>query len=465
MGILLRTLIVEDSEDDALFVVRVLQKGGYDPEYERVETADAMREALERQIWDIIISDYKMPHFSGLAALKLYKEKGLNIPFIIVSGTIGEEAAVAAMVSGAHDYVMKNNLPRLVPAIQRELRDAESRKERKRAEEELKLSEKKYRSIFENAVEGIYQTTPGGRYIAVNPALARMMGYDTSEELIEGVTDISKQIYVNPEDSERYKKILAEEGIVQGFEARHYRKDKSIIWVSINTCAVRDPADKMLYYEGTVEDITARKTADERLKQHAEKLKKSLFGTIKALSMTVEARDPYTSGHQTKVSRLARAIAQDMALSNDTIDNIRIAGSIHDIGKISVPSEILSKPGKLTDIEFSLIKNHSQSGYDILRDAELPYSIAKIVLQHHERLDGSGYPQGLRNGQILLESKVVMVADVVEAMASYRPYRPALGIPAALEEIEKNKETLYDVDVVDACLRLFRGKGYQLEKV
>jgi HD-GYP domain-containing protein (c-di-GMP phosphodiesterase class II) len=179
--------------------------------------------------------------------------------------------------------------------------------------------------------------------------------------------------------------------------------------------------------------------------------------------LTIEARDPYTSGHQSRVSRLAQAIAQEMALPNDTIDNIRMAGIIHDIGKIPVPAEILSKPGKLTDMEFNLIKVHPQSGYDILKDAELPYPIAEIALQHHERLNGSGYPQGLENKQILLESKIIAVADVIEAMASHRPYRPALGIPAALEEIEKNRGTLYDAGAVEVCIRLFRGKGFSFE--
>ena len=179
--------------------------------------------------------------------------------------------------------------------------------------------------------------------------------------------------------------------------------------------------------------------------------------------MTVEVRDPYTSGHQTKVSRLARAIAQDMALSSDTVDNIRIAGSIHDIGKIAVPSEILSKPSKLTAIEFSLIKTHPQTGYDILKEAELPYPIAEIVLQHHERLDGSGYSHGLKDGQIILEARIVAVADVLEAMSSHRPYRPALGIEAALDEIEKHKGILYDKKVVEVCSQLFKEKEFRFE--
>jgi DNA-binding NtrC family response regulator len=176
MGKPLRVLVIEDSEDDTLLVIRALQKGGYDPVYERVETRDAMHQALERETWDIIISDYKMPHFSGLAALKLYKEKGLNIPFIIVSGTIGEEAAVAAMVSGAHDYVMKNNLLRLVPVIQRELRDTESRRERKRAEKALRESEELYKTLAEKSMAGVY-VVQDGNFRFINSNAASYAGY------------------------------------------------------------------------------------------------------------------------------------------------------------------------------------------------------------------------------------------------------------------------------------------------
>jgi PAS domain S-box-containing protein/putative nucleotidyltransferase with HDIG domain len=332
---------------------------------------------------------------------------------------------------------------------------------RKRAEDALRQSEEKYRSIFKNSVEGIFQTTPEGQYISVNPALARMIGYDSPEELKKGVTNLSKQGYVNPEDRVRYKKILEEQGIIQGFEIQHYRKDGSIFWVSINSRAVKDATGKVLYYEGAVEDITSRKQAEEELKQTLEKLRKTLAGTIQAMSLTVETRDPYTSGHQKRVSNLARVIAQEMALPKDEVDNVRMAGIIHDIGKMSVPAEILSKPTKLSNMEFGLIKVHPQTGYDILKEVELPYPIAETVLQHHERLDGSGYPQGLKGENIILEARILAVADVVEAMASYRPYRPALGIDAALEEIEKNKGILYDAEVVEVCLKLFREKGFR----
>ena len=176
----------------------------------------------------------------------------------------------------------------------------------------------------------------------------------------------------------------------------------------------------------------------------------------------VEMRDPYTAGHQVRVADLARAIATEMGLDQNKIDGIRMAGSIHDIGKLSIPAEILSKPTKLTDIEFSLIKEHSRSGYEMLKDVESPWPLAEIVYQHHERMNGSGYPRNLKGDEILIEARIMAVADVVEAMASHRPYRPALGIEAALEEIEKNKGILYDNTVADACLRLFREKGYQL---
>jgi HD-GYP domain-containing protein (c-di-GMP phosphodiesterase class II) len=176
----------------------------------------------------------------------------------------------------------------------------------------------------------------------------------------------------------------------------------------------------------------------------------------------VEMRDPYTAGHQLRAANLACAIATEVGLPKEKIDGIRMAGSIHDIGKISIPAEILSKPTKLTNVEFSLIKEHSRSGYEILKDVESQWPLAQIVYQHHERMDGSGYPRNLKGDEIIIEARIMAVADVVEAMASHRPYRPGLGIDSALAEIEKNKGTLYDNNIADACLRLFREKGFQL---
>ena len=174
-------------------------------------------------------------------------------------------------------------------------------------------------------------------------------------------------------------------------------------------------------------------------------------------------RDPYRDSHQKRVSQLACAMAREMNLPEEQIEGIRVAGNIHDIGKISVPMEILSKPGRVNKSEFGIIKSHTQAGYDILKTIEFPWPIAQIVLQHHERMDGSGYPQGLSGKDILLEARILGVADVVEAMVSHRPYRPALGIDKALEEISKNRGVLYDPEVVDACLKLFTEKRFEFE--
>jgi putative nucleotidyltransferase with HDIG domain len=181
------------------------------------------------------------------------------------------------------------------------------------------------------------------------------------------------------------------------------------------------------------------------------------------MASAVEARDPYTAGHQIRSANLARAIATELGLQQDKIEGIRIAGSIHDIGKLSLPAEILSKPTKLSEIEFSLIKEHAKKGYEMLKDVESPWPLAEIVYQHHERINGSGYPRNLKGEEILIEARILTVADVVEAMASHRPYRPGLGIDAALNEIEKNRGIFYDDAVADACLRLFREKGFLLE--
>jgi len=185
--------------------------------------------------------------------------------------------------------------------------------------------------------------------------------------------------------------------------------------------------------------------------------------TIETISKIIEAKDPYTAGHQQRVSQLATAIAKELHLSQDKIEGIRIASLIHDIGKIGLPTEILSKPTKLSDIEFNLIKEHPQIGYNILKSIDFSYPVANIVLQHHERLNGSGYPNHLKGDQIFLEARILGVADVVEAMFSNRPYRPALGIDKALEEISQNRGILYDPEAVDVCLKLFKEKEFKFE--
>jgi putative nucleotidyltransferase with HDIG domain len=208
---------------------------------------------------------------------------------------------------------------------------------------------------------------------------------------------------------------------------------------------------------------TARQRAEVEVKKNLNKLKQTLGAIIQVLEKTVEVRDPYTAGHQRRVAELARSISAEMGFSQDRIDGIRIAGIIHDIGKIYVPAEILSKPRRLTTYEFNLVKTHSQVGYDILKTIDFPWPVARIVLQHHERLNGSGYPNKLMHDNILIEARILGVSDVVEAMASHRPYRPALGLDAALKEVSDHKGSLYDPEVVEICTRLFREKLFDFE--
>jgi putative nucleotidyltransferase with HDIG domain len=208
---------------------------------------------------------------------------------------------------------------------------------------------------------------------------------------------------------------------------------------------------------------TARNRAEVEVKKNLNKLRQTLGAIIQVLEKTVEVRDPYTAGHQRRVADLARSISSEMGFTQDRIDGIRIAGIIHDIGKIYVPAEILSKPRRLTTYEFNLVKTHSQVGYDILKTIDFPWPVARIVLQHHERLNGSGYPNKLMHDNILIEARILGVSDVVEAMASHRPYRPALGLDAALKEVSDHKGSLYDPEVVEICMRLFKEKRFDFE--
>src|SRR5215204_936106 len=403
MGVPLRVLVVEDYEDDALLLLRELRRGGYDTVHERVDTAGAMEAALDGQEWDLVIADHSMPAFSSSAALELLRNKGFaDLPFIIVSGQIGEQVAVGAMKAGAQDYLMKDNLARLNTAIERELREAEDRRERRRAEEELQVSEtrfrlmieqsplstqifspdgrtlrvnraweelwgvtldqipgynvlqdpqlvtkgimpyiqkafageatavppvryepdatipnvsvvahrwvqayiypvkdaegeiqevvlvhediterreaeeerrraeEKYRSIFENAVEGIFQTTVEGQFVTANPAMARMLGYESSEELLGAISSIGDQLYVEPERRREFTRLAVRDGFVSGFEAQFRHKDGIPVWISANARAVYDDEGDVVGYEGTVEDITERKRAEEALREIRE---------------------------------------------------------------------------------------------------------------------------------------------------------------------------------------------------
>jgi putative nucleotidyltransferase with HDIG domain len=247
---------------------------------------------------------------------------------------------------------------------------------------------------------------------------------------------------------------------LRAYETVGLKKDGSQFPFYVETACIELPEGPATI--GYFTDITRRKRAEERLRESFAKLAKTFEQTVESLSSIVEMRDPYTAGHQVRVAKLACAIASELGMSEEQVNAIRTASLLHDIGKIIVPPEILNKPGKLSVLERSFVEAHVQTGYEILKGIEFALPIAEIVLQHHEKLDGSGYPRGLSGDSILKEARVLTVADIVEAMSSHRPYRPALPLESALEEIGSHKGTLYDADVVDACLRLFIEKGLSL---
>ncbi len=334
--------------------------------------------------------------------------------------------------------------------------------ERKQADKVLRESEEKYRELVRYAPAGIYEIDyETNRFISVNDIICEYTGYSRDElftmNLFNLLTIESQQLMLT-----RLEKLMAGEKLDPTVEYCIRSKNGNELWGLFNARYIYE-AGKLKGSTGVIYDITDRKRAEKELQQTLESLRRSLGTTIRVMVSAVESRDPYTAGHQVRSANLARAIAMEMGLPQEKIDGIRMAGSIHDIGKLSIPAEILSKPTKLTNIEFSLIKVHSEKGYEMLKDVESPWPLADIVYQHHERMDGSGYPRNLKGDEILMEARILAVADVVEAMASHRPYRPAIGLNAALEEIENHKGTLYDTDVVDTCLRLFREKGFQLE--
>ncbi|HRS96892.1 MAG TPA: PAS domain S-box protein, partial [Smithella sp.] len=332
--------------------------------------------------------------------------------------------------------------------------------ERRLMEEALKRSEENFRRSLDESPLGVRISGINGETLYANRAILDLYGYDSIEELQN--TPVEKRY--TPESYAEYlvrkqKRLAGELGPTE-YEVSIVRKDGEVRHLH----AFRKRIDWNGRKQAQIiyQDITPRRQAEEKLNETLESLRQSIKITISVLGTASEAKDPYMAGHQKRVADLARAIATEMKLSNEKIEAIRMASAIHDIGKISVPSEILCKPAILTDLEFSLIKGHPQYGYEIIKDVESPWPLADIVHQHHERLDGSGYPLGLKEKDILIESRVLAVADVVEAMMSYRPYRPALGLKIALEEIEKNAGILYDRKVVEACIRLFREKNYQL---
>jgi PAS domain S-box-containing protein len=635
----LRILILEDDEADAELVVWQLRREGLDFTSRRVVHEDEFVAALTDFAPDLILADYSLPGFDGLSALKIARAKAPEVPFIFVTGVMGEEFAIDTLHQGAADYVLKSHLNKLPLAVNRTLQESEDRRMRRQAEQGLAESEERFRKIAESALDGLVILDRGGNATFVNGAAERIFGYsaaelvgrdfhemlataesikaaragwqkfsDTGEGAVVGTTFETVALRKNREEfpvelsvssvmiggswhaigivrditqrkeaeralhrGNRFLRTLSRcnEILVRANDESELLRDmcQSVVeagefrlaWVGFiddETGSIRPAAcfgvrgDEYLarmrvavtdakLAEGPVarairlgeiqveQDLDAESSAmpwgplamefgyrsiivvplklERRVigvvaiyagetgafaddvagvvselssdlgygiatlrarierQKDARRLEKSLEDTIQAIATTIETRDPYTAGHQRRTARLAAAIAREMGLPAARVVGVQRGAEIHDIGKIYVPSEILNRPGRLSQVEFDLVRAHPQIGYDIIKDVDFPWPVAAMILQHHERLDGSGYPNRLKGDEIVLDALILAVADVVDAMTSHRPYRVALGIAAALDEIEKNRSRLYDAAVTDACLCLFRENRFSFD--
>lgn len=449
----LHILVVDDSPDDTLLLERELKRGEWEITLKRVDTREAMGQILENKCCDLVICDYVIPGFGGMEALKLFKSFNLDIPFILISGKITEEMAVLALQEGAQDFISKEHYARLLPAIHRGIERMTIIKERKENVEALKKSLQRQRQLFESSRDALMLLAPPlWKFTGANMATVELFGAANVEEFISlGPWEVSPQFQPDGRpSSEKSQEMIATamEKRSNFFEWTHQRLSGETFAADVLLTRI-DIEGEEPFLQATVRDITERKNAEETLHN-------SLMGIIRAISDIVEMRDPYTAGHQKKVSSLACAIAKEMGMTPHQIEGLKLAAEIHDVGKIQLPAEILSKPTGLSDIEYMLIKTHPEAGYEILKEINFPWPIAEIIRQHHEKLDGSGYPHGLKGNEVLLESRILTVADIVEAVASHRPYRPALGIDVALEEILQERGSKLDANVVDTCISLFR---------
>ncbi len=500
-----RILVVDDEKSIRTTLREFIEEDGHE-----VLTAEDAEEALSllgEDSFDIVVTDIILPRVTGVALLDRIRSIGPDVQVVMITGEPNVETAAAAVRAGAFDYLSKpisqNEIRAVIASAVRVKtladRRAQLEEENRRYQEDLeqevsrktdalRASEANYRTLFENSPISLWLEDysevksfldarrhemlgdPAGyfeehpevvdacirlvRVDDVNEATLTLHSAESKEQLLgslEGVLtkrsrrEYADQLVLIAEGARSFEKTTVDQTL-DGTE-----KHVALRWVVAP--GSEDSLDRVLVSKY---DITATVEAEAAL--HA-----ALQGTIEAIGRTTETRDPYTAGHQRRVTELAVAIAEEMGLDRDRLEGMRAAGLMHDIGKMAVPAEILSKPSALTDMEMALIQTHPRVAYDILESVAFPWPLAQIVLQHHERVDGTGYPQGLRSDETLVEARILAVADTVEAMASHRPYRAALGIDVALAEIEGGKGGRYDPEAADACLCLFREGRFAFE--
>jgi putative nucleotidyltransferase with HDIG domain len=490
----LRVLFVEDSPDDVELSLRELQRGGFEVEYERVQAADPMRRALERQPWDLVLCDFSMPGFDAHAALDILEASGQDLPFIIVSGTIGEETAVAALKAGAHDFLVKGSLARLVPAIQRELKDAQERRERKRAEQALlqqlhRLSTLRtihtaiassldlrvtLKIVLENVISALktdaaavllmrhgsgrleYAAGHGFRTRAIESSSLRLgqglAGRSAYERRVMQTEDLN-----GPGAEFSRSELLGGENFLAHFAAPLIAKGEvKGVLETFHRAPLRPDPDWISFLE-TLADQTAIAIDNlilfEDLQHSNLDLALAYDQTLEGWSHALDLRDKETEGHTQRVTEKTVRLARALGMNEADLVQVRRGALLHDIGKMGIPDSILLKPGKLSDEEWTIMHRHPQHAYDMLSRIVYLRPAMDIPYCHHEKWDGTGYPRGLSGEQIPLAARIFSVVDVWDALTNDRPYRPAWTESEALSYIREQAGRHFDARIVEAFLR------------
>lgn len=437
-----RIMIAEDEGLVARDMELMLKSLGYEVAAVVSSGEEALHAALRLKP-DLILMDIVLKgRIDGIeASSTLWGQH--NIPVVFVTAFADDAILKRARITEPFGYILK-------PFEERELKICieialfKATWERKLKERETWLS-----TLLRNIREGVIALDSQDRVTFLNLHAEKLTGWNQAEALDKPLIEVLPRADVPGPTLDKTREITLFKKGGGSFPAEIIRS---------NFHLEDSTHGSILLFR----DITERKQSEEEIRQGWGKLRQALEGAIRAIATTIEIKDQYTAGHQRRVSRLSCAIAEELGMPIHQVEGIKVAGDIHDIGKIYVPTEILSKPGDLSSMEFAIIKMHPQLGFDILKKIDFPWPIAQIVLQHHERIDGSGYPNGLKKDDILIESRIISVADTVEAMSSHRPYRPALSFEEAMEEIQKNRGLLYDAEIVDTCLKILKEKNVSI---
>jgi PAS domain S-box-containing protein/putative nucleotidyltransferase with HDIG domain len=443
-----KILIVEDENLVARDLLNMVRTLGYEVT-DVVQTGEAALKSINQKPPDLALMDIVLKgNADGISVASVLWEE-YSIPVVYITSFADDLTFERAKLTEPFGYLLK-------PFEERELElTIETALYKARMQVLLKEKEQWLSTILRSIGDGIIVINREKRISFINPVAEKITGWRDREAIGQPLGQVFKLKEIS---SSKQTKAFSEihENILLSKEGREIPVEQTVTPLPEEK---GKGAGKVIVFR----DISSRKKVEKELQESWARLHRTLEGTIQAISSTIEMRDPYTAGHQRRVAKLAEAIARELKLPAFQVEGIKFAAEIHDIGKIYIPAEILSKPTKLSDLEYTIIKTHPQAGYEILKNIEFPWPIDLIVLQHHERINGSGYPNALKDGEILLEAKILSVADVVEAMSSHRPYRPSFGIDKALEEINMNRGILYDSQVVDTCLKLFSEERFSFE--